>query len=169
MKKLDYALNKIQTADEAFMRIRELKEKGNCKIVFTNGCFDLLHRGHIDYLSRAADMGTHLIVGLNTDSSVRKLKGSTRPICNQESRSIVMAALEAVSMVILFDEDTPYELITKIKPDILVKGGDYTIDNIVGAAFVQENGGMVKTIPFVPGYSTSAIEKRIVNANTSHL
>jgi rfaE bifunctional protein nucleotidyltransferase chain/domain len=133
----------------------------NRSIVFTNGCFDILHLGHIDYLMRAADLGHQLVVGINSDASVRRLKGEHRPINDQDSRMRIMASLFFVSGVVLFDEDTPYELIKKVQPDVLVKGGDYTIDGVVGADIVQERGGEVKILDFVEGYSTTAIEKRI--------
>jgi D-glycero-beta-D-manno-heptose 1-phosphate adenylyltransferase len=134
------------------------------KIVFTNGCFDLLHEGHIDYLSKAADMGDALIIGLNSDESVKRLKGKNRPINNQEQRSMILASLGFVSAVVLFEEGTPYNLISKIKPQILVKGGDYKPEQIAGADIVLQNGGAVKIIDLLPGYSTTEIEKRILNA-----
>lgn len=137
-----------------------------CKIVFTNGCFDILHLGHIDYLAQAADLGTKLIVALNTDASVSRIKGPSRPITDQLSRSMVMASLEFVSAVTFFDEPTPYELIKMIQPDILVKGADYKAEDIVGFDIVTARGGSVETIPLVSGYSTSAIESRIRNAKT---
>lgn len=131
-------------------------------IVFTNGCFDLLHLGHIVYLSKAADLGDILIIGLNSDKSVQKLKGSGRPIQDQISRKTQLAAITFVNAVVLFDEETPYNLINEIKPDILVKGGDYKADEIVGADIMKENGGKVVILPFVPSYSTSAIEMKII-------
>ena len=131
------------------------------KIVFTNGCFDLLHYGHIDYLSKAASLGDVLVVGLNTDASVSRIKGPSRPINNEQSRMQVMASLFFVSGVILFDEPTPINLITKIQPDVLVKGGDYKIEQIVGHEIVKANGGEVVVLDFVPGYSTTALEKKI--------
>jgi rfaE bifunctional protein nucleotidyltransferase chain/domain len=130
-------------------------------IVFTNGCFDILHRGHVDYLSKAADLGNKLIIGVNTDASVSKLKGPHRPIQDQESRMLILASLAFVDAVILFDEPTPYELIKLVQPDILVKGSDYQVENIVGYDIVQAKGGEIKTIDFIPGYSTSAIESKI--------
>lgn len=130
------------------------------KVVFTNGCFDVLHLGHITYLAEARNLGDLLVVGLNTDNSVRRLKGPQRPINNEEARSTVLAALTCVDYVILFDEDTPKELIETVQPNVLVKGGDYTIDTIVGAPFVLEHGGEVKVISFVEGYSsTQTIQK----------
>lgn len=130
-------------------------------IVFTNGCFDILHRGHIDYLMRAADLGKQLIVGINSDASVRRLKGEHRPINDENSRKQVIASLFFVSAVVIFDEDTPYELIKKVQPDVLVKGGDYKPEQVVGADIVQARGGQVRILDFVEGYSTTAIEKRI--------
>jgi rfaE bifunctional protein nucleotidyltransferase chain/domain len=136
-------------------------------IVFTNGCFDLLHLGHIDYLSKAADLGTKLIIGLNSDASTRNLKGQNRPICDQASRAGLLAALFFVDAVILFDEETPLNLILGVLPNILVKGADYEIKDIVGAKEVLENGGNVKTITFLLGYSTTAIEQKIINSQTN--
>jgi len=131
------------------------------KIVFTNGCFDILHHGHLDLLARAADQGNVLVLGLNTDSSVKRLKGPDRPVTNEQDRAFQVASLLCVDGVCLFDEDTPAELIGALRPDVLVKGGDYTIDKIVGADFVQKNGGRVEIIPFVNGYSTTSIIDRI--------
>lgn len=144
-------------------QLKKWRDQG-CKIVFTNGCFDLLHLGHVDYLSRAADFGDKMIIGLNTDRSVSSLKGPSRPINDERSRALVLAALSCVSAVILFDEPTPLELIRLVNPDVLVKGADYSVENIVGADIVIAGGGSVKTIPFVDGYSTTAIEQRIRQA-----
>ncbi|QMU31012.1 D-glycero-beta-D-manno-heptose 1-phosphate adenylyltransferase [Adhaeribacter radiodurans] len=130
-------------------------------IVFTNGCFDILHLGHVDYLEKARHLGNKLILGLNTDASVSNLKGPERPLQDEMSRARVMASLLFVDMVILFAEDTPYELIAAVKPDILVKGDDYAIENIVGHDLVQNNGGTVKTITLVKGYSTTNIVEKI--------
>ncbi len=135
------------------------------RVVFTNGCFDLLHLGHIDYLAKAAALGNKLVIGLNSDESTRLLKGPNRPITDQNSRAHLLAALFFVDAVVLFDEQTPYELIKWVEPDILVKGADYTIDQIVGADLVLGNGGEVKTIEYLPGYSTSAIETKIRNTD----
>ena len=136
----------------------------NQKIVFTNGCFDLLHLGHVDYLAKAKDLGDRLIIGVNTDSSVKRLKGEKRPLQDENSRLHILAALHSVDAVVLFDQDTPYELIKKIQPDILVKGADYKIENIVGYDIVTSRGGSVKTIEFIEGYSTTKIEQRILNS-----
>ncbi len=132
------------------------------KIVFTNGCFDLLHQGHIDYLSKAADCGTMLLVGINSDDSVRRLaKGPSRPLQDEYSRALIIASLHFVSGVIVFDEDTPYNLINLIQPDVLVKGSDYRVEQIAGHDLVLAKGGAVKLIDFLEGYSTSGIEKKI--------
>ncbi len=136
------------------------------KIVFTNGCFDLLHLGHIDYLGKAADLGDLLIVGVNTDTSVNKLKGVNRPISKEEQRLHLLASLFFVDAVILFDEETPYDLIRFIQPQVLVKGGDYSIDNIVGADLVKAGGGFVHTIPLLTGYSTTLTEEKIKNSRS---
>jgi rfaE bifunctional protein nucleotidyltransferase chain/domain len=129
----------------------------NNKIVFTNGCFDILHRGHIEYLSQARDKGEVLIIGLNSDASVKRIKGDGRPVQDEMSRALVLASLRIVDAVVLFDEDTPYELIKLVKPDVLVKGADYAEATIIGADIVKANGGEVVTIPIVAGYSTSKI------------
>lgn len=131
------------------------------KIVFTNGCFDVIHSGHVHYLTEAKKLGDILIIGLNTDDSVRRLKGNNRPINNQSDRAIVLDALKPVDLVVFFDEDTPLELIKIINPDVLVKGADYKIEDIVGADFVQQNGGEVTTIKFVEGKSSTSIINRL--------
>lgn len=133
----------------------------NKKIVFTNGCFDIIHLGHIDYLSRAKDLGDILLIGLNTDDSVKKLKGKNRPIKNQLERSILLASLQFVDGIVLFNEDTPYELIKKVKPNILVKGSDYKKEDIVGADIIGNTGGDIITIDFLEGYSTTSILDKI--------
>jgi len=133
----------------------------NQKIVFTNGCFDVLHYGHVRYLSEAKALGDLLVVGLNSDDSVRRLKGESRPINGEKERAFVLAALEFVDYIVVFEEDTPKKLIETVKPDILVKGGDYQIENIVGADFVMQNSGTVTTIPFVEGYSSTHIIEQL--------
>jgi D-glycero-beta-D-manno-heptose 1-phosphate adenylyltransferase len=133
----------------------------NNKIVFTNGCFDILHRGHIEYLSQARDNGSVLIIGLNSDASVKRIKGEGRPVQDEMSRALVLASLRFVDAVVLFDEDTPYELIKFVQPDVLVKGGDYSEDTIVGADIVRAKGGEVITIPILPGYSTTEILNKV--------
>lgn len=160
MNKLETLNNKILSLTEINKLVRVWKFL-NKKIVFTNGCFDLLHLGHIDYLAQAASLGNKLIIGLNTDASVSRIKGPARPITDQQSRASLIAALFFVDAVVFFDEPTPSDLILAIKPDILVKGADYTVDQIVGADTVLSNGGEVKTIPLIKGYSTTAIEKKI--------
>jgi rfaE bifunctional protein nucleotidyltransferase chain/domain len=134
----------------------------NQKIVFTNGCFDILHRGHIDYLAKAADLGNVLLIGLNTDASVSRLKGAGRPVQDQEGRALILAALSFVNAVVLFDEDTPYELIKFVQPDVLVKGSDYKTEDIVGADIVIAKGGEVQTLDFLEGYSTTGIIQRLL-------
>ena len=131
------------------------------KIVFTNGCFDVLHFGHVHYLLQAKALGDILVIGLNSDDSVRRLKGPTRPINGENERAFVLAALVFVDYVTLFEEDTPEELIKVVRPDVLVKGGDYTLDNIVGADFVTQNGGTVTTIPCVEGFSSTRIIEKL--------
>lgn len=131
------------------------------RVVFTNGCFDLLHLGHIEYLSKAADLGDVLVIGLNSDSSVRKLKGPGRPVTNEDARAMILASLSFVTAVVLFDEDTPYELITEVKPDVLVKGADYRTDQIAGHDIVLAYGGDVVTIPLTEGYSTTDLIARL--------
>ena len=135
----------------------------NEKIVFTNGCFDLLHAGHVQYLAQARSLGNRLILGLNSDASVKRLKGNHRPINDEKTRSFVLAALEIIDFVVVFDEETPINLIKNINPDVLVKGGDYTIDTIVGADIVLKNGGEVQVLSFLDGYSTTNIEEKIKN------
>ncbi|MCD4773920.1 MAG: D-glycero-beta-D-manno-heptose 1-phosphate adenylyltransferase [Bacteroidales bacterium] len=133
------------------------------KLVFTNGCFDILHLGHIDYLSKAKSFGDKLIIGLNTDVSVRKIKGENRPITDENSRATILASLLFVDAVILFDEETPYELIKFVQPDVLIKGNDYKVEDIVGYDIVKANGGKIETLDLLKGYSTSLIEEKIRN------
>jgi rfaE bifunctional protein nucleotidyltransferase chain/domain len=160
MTYIDRIQEKQKTTQEVVSHVKALRSK-NEKIAFTNGCFDILHRGHVDYLSKAAEHGK-LIVGVNTDASVKQLdKGSNRPIQDEHSRAMLLAALECVEAVVLFDEATPFQLIKAIMPDVLIKGGDYAIQEIVGHDIVQENGGAVITIPLVAGFSTSNIEQKI--------
>ena len=131
--------------------------------VFTNGCFDILHRGHIDVLAKTADLGDKLIIGLNSDSSIRKLKEENRPIVDEKSRALLLAAFSFVDAIVLFSEQTPINLITDIRPDILAKGGDYKIEEIVGYEVVQQNGGEVITIPLTEGFSSTNIIDKIQN------
>lgn len=157
-------LNKIFTSrNQLQQKVAEWQHQGQ-HVVFTNGCFDLLHRGHVDYLAKAADCGQRLIIGVNTDASVSKLKGPNRPIQDEQSRLQILASLQCVDAVILFDEETPYELIKQLQPDVLVKGSDYKPENIVGFDIVTAKGGQVKTIDFIPGFSTSGIERKIKNS-----
>lgn len=146
---------------EDFRPLRETIRNGRGTLVFTNGCFDIIHRGHIAYLSEAASLGSMLIIGLNTDSSVRRLKGPQRPLQDQETRAMVLASLRFVDYVIYFDEDTPMKLISEIQPDILVKGGDYVPDEIVGYDVVTSYGGKVMVLPYLDGFSTTGILSRI--------
>jgi rfaE bifunctional protein nucleotidyltransferase chain/domain len=155
--------NKIIDKDALSKLVANYQLK-NQKIVFTNGCFDLLHQGHVTYLAQAASLGNRLIVGINSDNSVQKLKGIHRPIQDEKSRTLIMASLHVISAVIVFDEDTPLELIKIIKPDFLVKGGDWEPAKIVGSDIVQSYGGQVISIPFIDGYSTTAIETQIKSA-----
>jgi len=132
------------------------------KVVFTNGCFDILHRGHVEYLTDAKACGDKLVTALNSDSSVRDLKGDSRPIQSQDDRAAILDALASVDLVVVFDEETPAEIVKTLIPDVLVKGGDYTPETIVGADTVTANGGEVKIIPFRPGQSTSIIIEKII-------
>lgn len=161
MNKIDLVKSKILSGDslKQMLSVWRFKQK---KIVFTNGVFDLLHLGHIDYLAKAKDQGDILIIGVNSDASARTLgKGSIRPITDENSRSTIIASLSFVDAVVLFDGHTPYDLIKEVQPDILVKGADYKPEDIVGYDIVMEKGGQIKTIEFLEGYSTTAIEKKI--------
>jgi D-beta-D-heptose 7-phosphate kinase/D-beta-D-heptose 1-phosphate adenosyltransferase len=142
---------------EAIAKHREKKER----IVFTNGCFDILHVGHIRYLAEARALGDLLVVGINSDSSVRGLKGEERPIVNQDERAEILSSLKSVDYVAIFDQPTPLALIEQVKPDILVKGGDWPVEKIVGADFVHSTGGEVRTLTFHPGHSTTDLLDRI--------
>jgi len=141
-------------------RLATLRRQGK-RIVFTNGCFDLIHPGHVRYLRAAKQLGDVLVVALNSDASVRRLKGPTRPLVRQRDRCEVMAALEMVDFVTVFNEDTPLQLITLLQPDVLVKGGDWTPDQIVGADVVKARGGTVRSLRFAKGYSTTGLVERI--------
>jgi rfaE bifunctional protein nucleotidyltransferase chain/domain len=152
--------NKIKTLPELLQTVLEWRNQGQ-KIVFTNGCFDLLHLGHVDYLEKASELADRMVIGLNTDQSVSRLKGPSRPLQDEYSRARIMAALDFVDAVVLFDEPTPLKLIEAVSPDILTKGDDYTIENIVGADFVLGKGGRVVTVPLVQGYSTTNIVRKI--------
>jgi D-glycero-beta-D-manno-heptose 1-phosphate adenylyltransferase len=160
MKATKHIQQKILDAhqlQQELMRWRKFSKK----IAFTNGCFDILHAGHIHSLMQAASFADILVVGLNSDVSTKRLKGDNRPVNNEQNRALLLASLAVVDAVVLFDEDTPYELITSILPDVLVKGGDYTVDTIVGAKEVMENGGAVEIIPLVEGLSTTSLIQKI--------
>jgi D-glycero-beta-D-manno-heptose 1-phosphate adenylyltransferase len=151
-------LSKIATPEDALARVASLPKP----VVFTNGVFDVLHRGHATYLAQARALGGSLVVALNTDASAKRLgKGPDRPLNDEQDRAAVIAALESVSLVTWFDEDTPLELITALKPDLLVKGGDYDMDTLAETAVVKAYGGKAMAIPFVDGYSTTALVKKI--------
>lgn len=152
----------VMTRDALANERTKLRAQGK-KVVFTNGCFDIIHRGHVDYLTKARALGDALVVGLNSDASVKRLKGPTRPVVQEDDRAFVLAGLCAVDYVCLFEEDTPYELIRAVVPDILVKGGDWAIENVVGRDIVEAAGGKVQTITFVDGRSTTNIIKRIAD------
>ncbi len=147
---------KLISVEEAEKRFNDTFRSQH-RIVFTNGCFDLLHRGHVYYLSKAREMGDLLVVGLNSDQSVSRLKGQGRPVNDQKARAEVLGALGMVDFIILFDEDTPLELINRVRPDLLVKGGDYKAEEIVGYNEITSRGGKVATIPLLEGYSTTSI------------
>ena len=155
--------SKVKTLEETVSLANQWRDAGQT-VVFTNGCFDILHLGHVDYLEKARNLGHKLVLGINTDASVGRIKGPLRPVVDQYARARLMASLVFVDVVVLFDESTPESLIRAIKPDILVKGNDYSPQNIVGADFVVANGGSVKTIPLVDGYSTSQIIEKIKKA-----
>lgn len=158
---LDIVKKKILSKEALLKQIAIWRMK-DYKIVFTNGCFDILHRGHIDYLSKAADLGDVLIVGINSDASVKKLnKGANRPIQNENDRALILSAIQFIEALIIFEESTPYELIKSFQPDVLVKGGDWEEQEIIGADIIKTKGGTVVSIPFVEGYSTTNIEKKI--------
>jgi len=150
----------ITNADE-FKNLRAKFSKDGKKVVFTNGCFDILHRGHAAYLEQAKSLGDFLVVGVNSDESVRKLKGEGRPVNNENDRAYLLEMLKPVDFVIIFNEETPYELIKSINPDFLVKGGDWKEEEIVGSDIVRKNGGKVMSLKFIDNYSTTGIMKKI--------
>lgn len=160
MSYLEKIESKIQSLSELEVTRHTWHDKAE-RVVFTNGCFDILHYGHLHYLAQARDLGDRLIIGLNADASVKRLKGEHRPIQDIHTRQMMLASLAFVDAVILFEEDTPLQLITTLRPDILVKGGDYKPADIVGAKEVQAEGGEVRVLSFIPGYSTSSIEQKI--------
>ena len=148
---------------EDLLAQRDRLRRENKRTVFTNGCFDLLHPGHIDYLSRARQMGDALIVGVNSDRSVRELKGPLRPILTQDERTRLLSGIDSVDYITVFDEDTPHRLIAALLPDVLVKGGDWTVETIVGRQEVEAAGGRVAPLPYLEGQSSTAIIERILN------
>ena len=152
--------NKLKTWEEIASIIKDLKSQ-NKKIVFTNGCFDILHSGHVQYLAEAKELGDILILGLNSDSSVKRLKGKDRPINNEKERTIVLSALLPISYIVVFEDDTPYKLIKHIKPDIIVKGGDWEPEDIVGSDIVSSYNGEVKSLSFIEGKSTTDIINKL--------
>lgn len=164
MEKSEFLKKKIFSNKEEFEKTLNFWRFKNYKIIFTNGCFDLVHLGHIDYLAKASDYGDVMIVGLNSDSSTKKIKGNNRPINPEVCRAMVLAAFSFIDAIVLFNEETPYDLIDFIKPDILIKGNDYKTEDIVGFDIVKSKGGIVETINLVQGYSTSNIEKKIIEA-----
>ncbi|MBR4300645.1 MAG: D-glycero-beta-D-manno-heptose 1-phosphate adenylyltransferase [Bacteroidales bacterium] len=161
MKYLEQIKNKIVLADD-LRAIMDKEQAAGRKFAFSNGCFDLVHQGHIDYLSKSRDLADYLIIGLNSDASVRRLKGPRRPINDEYSRALMLASFVFVDYVVLFADDTPYNLIKTLQPDILIKGSDYKVEDIVGYDIVTARGGKVATLDFVPGFSTSLIEQRIL-------
>jgi rfaE bifunctional protein nucleotidyltransferase chain/domain len=160
MSSFAHIQQKIQTAEQLRDTVARWRAAGE-RIVFTNGCFDILHYGHLHYLAEARDLGERLVIGLNSGDSVRRLKGPARPINDEATRAHLLAALEVVDAVVFFDEDTPLELIKTAMPDVLVKGGDWKPEQIVGSDIVLANGGQVHSLPFVDGYSTTNIEQKI--------
>jgi len=163
MPYLDTLNDKIFSLDALKIQVDSWK-KSEEKVVFTNGCFDIVHRGHIEVLARTADLGSKFIIGLNSDSSIQKLKGEGRPIIDEQSRAVLLAALSFVDAIVLFSDETPLELISTLVPDVLAKGGDYKIETIVGHKIVQENGGKVILVPFVEGFSSTTIIDKIKNS-----
>ncbi|MAX68275.1 MAG: D-glycero-beta-D-manno-heptose 1-phosphate adenylyltransferase [Flavobacteriales bacterium] len=160
MSNLKNIKSKIYSLSDLKIQSDKWKENGE-KIVFTNGCFDLVHRGHIEVLANTADLGDKLIIGLNSDSSIKELKGENRPIMDEITRSILLASLQFVDAIVFFSEETPYKLIENLVPDILAKGGDYKVTEISGNEVVLENGGEVILIPFIDGFSSTNIVEKI--------
>jgi len=163
MSHLNKINSKIFSLDDLKNQVNAWKQAGE-EVVFTNGCFDIIHRGHIEVLAQTADLGDRLIIGLNSDSSIQKLKGEDRPIIDEQARAILLSALSFVDAVILFPEETPINLISTLLPDVLAKGGDYEIETIVGHEIVQNNGGEVILVPFVDGFSSTIIIDKIKNS-----
>ncbi len=163
-------MSHLKSINTKIFYLESLKEqvtnwkKAGEKVVFTNGCFDLIHRGHIEVLAQTADLGDKLIIGLNSDVSIKKLKGESRPIIDEKSRVILLASLSFVDAIVLFSEETPLNLISNLNPDVLAKGGDYKINTIVGHEIIRKNGGEVILVPFVEGFSSSNIVDKIKNS-----
>lgn len=156
--------HKIQSLSEAQKTVQRWKDQG-LQVVFTNGCFDIVHYGHIQLLYAAKSLGDKLVLALNSDASIQRLKGAHRPLQHEQTRTQVAAALEMVDLVVVFEEDTPLQLITALRPDVLAKGGDWKVEQIVGSDIVLEGGGMVHSLPFIEGFSTTAVEQKIKNSN----
>ena len=164
MSQLNKTSSKILSIEALLLKLITWKQEG--KVVLTNGCFDILHLGHLDYLGKASKLGHKLIVGLNTDTSVKRLKGTNRPVNNEQARAMMLASLAIVDAVVLFEEDTPYELIRRIVPNVLVKGSDYPVEEIVGQDIVLRNGGSVIPIDLLEGYSTTSIIEKMQNGES---
>ena len=163
MSHLNKINSKIFSLDDLKNQVNAWKQAGE-EVVFTNGCFDIIHKGHIEVLAQTADLGDRLLIGLNSDSSIQKLKGEDRPIIDEQARAILLSALSFVDAVILFPEETPINLISTLLPDVLAKGGDYEVETIVGHEIVQNNGGEVILVPFVDGFSSTIIIDKIKNS-----
>ena len=160
MSHLTNIKSKLSSIEELKDKIRAWRENGD-KIIFTNGCFDIVHKGHIEVLAKTADLGNKLVIGLNSDNSIKKIKGRNRPIVDEKARAFLLASLCFVDAIILFSEETPINLIKILKPDVLAKGGDYKIETIIGHKEVQDYNGEVKLVPFIDGYSTTSIIEKI--------
>jgi len=163
MTNLEQLQSKIIPKEKIQNLVDGLKLDGKT-IVFSNGCFDLVHRGHVEYLAKASDLADVFVLGLNTDASVQRLKGDDRPLQDEVARAILMSGFSFIDYVVLFDEDTPYELINVVQPNVLVKGNDYKVEDVVGYDIVQKNGGTVQTIELTEGYSTTNIVNKIVKS-----
>ena len=164
MSQFNNISNKLLSVEELLFKLPKWKREG--KVVFTNGCFDILHLGHLDFLGKASKLGHKLIVGLNTDTSVKRLKGTSRPINNEQARAMMLTNLAMVDAVVFFEEDTPYKLIQRIVPNVLVKGSDYRVKEIVGHDIVLGNGGSVIPIELLDGYSTTSIIEKMQNGES---
>jgi rfaE bifunctional protein nucleotidyltransferase chain/domain len=165
MAKMPRAVTKVKSLAAAVRAVRRAQTAGQ-RVVFTNGCFDLLHRGHIRYLEQARSLGDLLVVAVNSDASVRQLKGVGRPVVPAEQRAEVLGALAAVDLVLIFDEREPGRVIRAVRPDVLVKGGDWPVDQIVGADYVRSTGGLVRSLPYVKGTSSTALIRRLASASS---